>query len=111
MPDKSLRYVEGKKGVRSFGEVLRQRIDASKAVETINKAIKGKEISRIQLDACRIALNKVLPDLQAVAIGVLDGDAPLTKADIDAMLLEAQVKPESVWPEAIDSSATRVDTE
>ena len=82
--------------LRSFAETLRTRINVSMAVDKLNDAIMGKAITSQQLDAIRIALAKVLPDLKAVAVQFNDNTVT-TKADVDSMLLAAGLKPDNSW--------------
>ena len=82
--------------IRSFGETLRTRINVSMAVDKLNAAIMGKPITSRQLEAIRIALAKVLPDLKAVAVEFNDNTVT-SKADIDSMLLAAGLKPDNSW--------------
>ncbi len=82
--------------IRSFGENVRLRINVTMAVDKLNDAIKGKPTSRSQMEAIRIALSKVLPDLKAVAIQ-FDDNTVISKADIDSMLLASGLKPDDTW--------------
>lgn len=91
--------------IRSYGEVIRERIDSAMALDVLHAAMRGEDVTRTQLEACRIALGKVLPDLKAVAVA-LDERKALTKADIDAMLLSAGLQPalEHYMPHALPAS-------
>ena len=93
--------------IRPFGEVLRKRIDATLALDVIHAALRGEDITRTQLDAARIALGKCLPDLKAIAVD-FGPDVPLTKADIDALLLSHGMRPDSAFERIINGEAQRV---
>jgi hypothetical protein len=86
---------------RSFGEVLRSRIDSALAIEVIHAAMQGQDVTRTQLDAARIALGKCLPDLKAVALQISES-AQVTKADIDSLLLAHGLQPETEFSRIID---------
>ena len=83
-------------GYGTYPDTLRKRLKAGQAVHVIHQAIAGEPVTRIQLDACRILLNKVLPDLQAVALDV-SSDKPETMQDVSAQLLLAGINPDDAW--------------
>jgi hypothetical protein len=91
--EKTKRYLPEK---RSFGEVLRNRIDSTLAIECIHDTITGKNKDRLRFDAARAALNKCLPDLAAVQIAI-HAERASTKEDIDALLMEAGLSPEQAF--------------
>ena len=82
--------------------VLRERIKAGMAVNVLNKVIKGSlEVSQTRLAAIKLALGKVLPDLQAVAVAI-ENKTPINKHDVDALLLQAGLRPDMAW-QAVDN--------
>lgn len=103
------RQYNGGPRVRAFGEVLRNRIDSTLALEVLHAAMSGQDVTRTQLEACRIALGKVLPDLQAVAIAIED-NRPATKADIDSLLLQSKLNPALIWSSILDRTSEPVAT-
>ena len=96
--------------IRSFGERLRERIDADLAVKQMMAAINGDiELSQTQAQMIRLALDKCLPNLQAVAVAVHNSE-PQSRHDVDAMLLAAGINPALAF-DAIDGQSTMVDIE
>ena len=92
------RYAE----MESKADHLRNNINAGKAVSTLNQVIKGDlEISQTRLAAIKLALGKVLPDLQAVAVAI-ENKTPINKHDVDALLLQAGLRPDMAW-QAVDN--------
>ena len=94
--------------LRSFAESLREKIDATLAVDKLNLAIRGELITRIQLESIRIALAKVLPDLKALEVQFTDNTI-VSRHDIDAMLLASGLKPDTSWDD-IEGEAVRLHT-
>ena len=99
----------------TWGETLRNRIQAGKAVDKLNGLITGEitDMSRVQFDAIKKAIDKCLPDLKAVQVVVTQQDAT-TKADIDAMLMEAGLNPDTEYTNersSIEGECTKVDSE
>lgn len=112
MPNQS-RIVK-KSGEGGFGPTLRKRIDAALAIDVIHNALKGKETTRIQLDAAKVALNKCLPDLQAVTMDVTDKRMS-SLHDVNARLLLNGLQPDQVWkllgaPEVIEHVKTSTES-
>ena len=91
----ALRRTESK-DIASFGDTLRKRIDAGMAVKVLNQAVRGDDVSRLQLDAVRIAIDKCLPSLAAVAVAIHDA-SPDSIHDLNALLLTSGVDPADVW--------------
>ena len=92
------RYAE----MESKSDHLRNNINAGKAVSTLNQVIRGDlEISQTRLAAIKLALGKVLPDLQAVAVAI-ENKTPINKHDVDALLLQAGLRPDMAW-QAVDN--------
>ena len=81
---------------RAFGEILRQRIDSTLAIQCIHDTIRGINKDRLRFDAARSALNKCLPDLSAVQIAI-HAERASTKEDIDALLMEAGLSPDTAF--------------
>jgi hypothetical protein len=81
--------------IRSFGEVLRDRIDAARAIQLFNDIVNGTvtDCTMVRFNAGRVLIDKALPSLQAVAIAIQDSEFQ-SKADIDAILLQAGLNPE-----------------
>ena len=76
---------------------LRQKLNVTVMLKELMLGASGlKELSNTQVQCIRIALGKVMPDLQAVQVSV-ETNAPASKADIDALLLAAGLDPESEW--------------
>ena len=100
------------KQLNSKGDNLRNQLKAGQAVDLINDLITGKlaECSRQRLTAARIALNKCLPDLQAVGI-LIEDNRGKTKDDIDAMLMAAGLKPALEYTNSTSHVPTMVDTD
>ena len=76
----------------AYADLLRTRIKAARAIDVLNGAIEGNDITATQLGAIRLALGKVLPDLQAIAVKV-EQTKVSSRADIEAMLIQAGIEP------------------
>ena len=85
-------------GSGAFGETLRRRIDASAAVNLLNRLITGEieELSATRVNGMKLAMDKCLPDLKAVGV-MIKHDGGNTKEDIDAMLIEAGLQPRNEY--------------
>lgn len=60
-----------KKGYRHIDET-RAKIQASQIINRLSKCVKGEiELSAVQVNAAKILLNKVLPDLSSVDINAI----------------------------------------
>ena len=101
-----------------FGHVLRDRIDANRAVDNLNDVLHGRtSCTPVELGAIKLALGKVLPDLQAVAVN-LSADKPATRHDIDALMHSVGLNPALVWgdetivdTDAIESQPSKSESE
>ena len=88
------------KNMRSFGTLLRSRIDSSLAVDVLNAAIAGEPITMVQFNSIRLAIDKCLPSLQAVMVDVAP-TGPRDINDLNAMLLASGLQ-------GIDNTAENV---
>lgn len=76
---------------------LRQKVKTGQILKRLVLHALGKvEMTATQVQAARILLGKTMPDLQAIAVSV-EQDKPVSKGDIDAMLLAAGLEPDNEW--------------
>lgn len=96
---------------------LRAKIQASQAIDTLNRVIQGtEEVSQTRLKAIQIALNKCLPDLQMVAVDIND-NRPATMEDINSRMAMLGLSSDNLWsmlasPQtAIEGTAEKVEAD
>jgi DNA-binding transcriptional regulator YdaS (Cro superfamily) len=92
---------------------LREKIQAGIAVTKLNQALAGEiTLSATHFAAIKLALGKVLPDLQAVAVAI-EHNMPTSQEDMNAKLTQAGINPAIAWAmlnnESIDGEAVIVD--
>lgn len=79
----------------AYWETLRERINAGKAVNVINKALKEQDVKPHALSTAIFVINKLLPSLQAVAVQVQQTES-MSRHDIDALLLGTGLNPKLI---------------
>ena len=91
-----------KQGTAPLDVDIRRRIDAGQAVNVLNDTLNERRAPcHIMLGFCKLALSKVCPDLQAVAIAVKD-ERPMTRHDIDALLMSAGLQPDVIFGDVLE---------
>ena len=84
--------------LKSYGTMLRNRIDSSLAVDKLNSAIAGEPITLVQFNSIRLAIDKCLPSLAAVFVDVAPS-GPSNIHDLNAMLLSSGLQPLDITAE------------
>ena len=73
------------------------RIKSAKIITKLLAVIDGSlEMTAVQLNACRLLLNKTLPDLKAIEQTIVD-ERVQSKLDIDTALKAQGINPDDVW--------------
>ena len=76
---------------------LRQKIDTHLILERLMKHALGFEpMEPSEINAGRILLDRTMPTLQAIQVSV-ESNQPVSKGDIDAMLMASGLNPEREW--------------
>lgn len=102
MPIHSLTYAAEKDVVvwertMSYQISMRQKIDTHLILERLMRHVLGLEPMLIsELTAARILLDRTMPTLQAIQVSV-ESSTPVSKGDIDAMLMASGLSPEREW--------------